>query len=64
MTDITTLLTRIDAHIAKTEAARSTVSKKLFGSGTRLDQIAGGANVTYRVITAASEKLNQLEQGA
>ena len=64
MTDITTLLTRIDAHIAKTGAARSTVSKKLFGGGTRLDQIASGANVTYRVINVASEKLKQLEQGA
>jgi hypothetical protein len=64
MTDINELLARIDRHIEQTDAARSTVSRKLFGSGIRLDEIAKGGDVSYRVITAASEKLNQLEQGA
>ena len=64
MTDINELLSRIDAHIVQAKAARSTVSRKLFGSGTRLDEIAKGGDVSYRVLNAATEKLNQLEQGA
>lgn len=64
MTDINNLLARIDKHIEEANAKRSTVSRKLFGSGIRLDQIANGGDVSYRVISAATERLNQLEQGA
>lgn len=64
MTDINELLARIDKHINQAKASRSTVSRKLFGSGTRLDQIAKGGDVSYRVISTATERLNQLEQSA
>ena len=64
MTDIATLLSRIDAHIAKTGAARSTISRKLFGNGTRLDQITGGGSLTIRKFLQAEVTLTDMERGA
>lgn len=64
MTDVATLLTRIDAHIAKTGAARSTISRKLFGNGTRLAQIASGGSLTVRKFVQAEATLTDMERGA
>lgn len=64
MTDLATLLNRIDAHIAKTGAARSTISRKLFGNGTRLDQIVGGGSLTVRKLVQAEVTLSDMERGA
>ncbi|MFN2259227.1 MAG: NAD(+) synthase [Parasphingopyxis sp.] len=61
MTDLDALLARIDAYIAKSGAARSTVSRKLFGNGNRLDEIAGGSSATARKIEEVSLTLDTLE---
>jgi hypothetical protein len=64
MIDLPTLLNRIDAHVANTGAARSTISRKLFGNGTRLDQITRGGSLTIRKFLEAEVTLSDLERAA
>lgn len=64
MPDIQTLLTRIENHIERTKAARSTVSRKLFGNGNRLDEIRNGGTLTLRKMEQADEALAEMEQTA
>lgn len=65
MPDIQQIIARAEAHIAKSGAARSTVSRKLFGNGNRLDEIATGkTSVTIRKLLQADETLTQLERAA
>lgn len=61
MADIQNLLDRVEAHIAKTGAARSTVSRKLFGNGNRLDEIKSGGTLTLRKMVEADAVLSELE---
>lgn len=64
MTDITEILTRIDQHIAQSGAARSTVSRKLFGNGNRLDEIQKGGTLTLRKLKQVEQSLAELESQA
>lgn len=64
MTDINDLLARIDKHIAKSGAARSTVSRKLFGNGKRLDEIQNGGSLTMHKWEQAKAALLDMERGA
>lgn len=61
MADIQNLLERVEAHIAKTGAARSTVSRKLFGNGNRLDEIKSGGTLTIRKMMEADAALAAME---
>lgn len=61
MADIQNLLDRVEAHIVKTGAARSTVSRKLFGNGNRLDEIKSGGTLTLRKMIAADAVLSEME---
>ncbi|MGF1549794.1 MAG: NAD(+) synthase [Sphingomonadaceae bacterium] len=63
MADLDSLLARIEAYVARSGAARSTVSRKLFGNGKRLDEIAAGGSLTARKLAEAGEKLAALEAG-
>lgn len=62
MTDLESLLARIDAYIARSGAARSTVSRKLFGNGKRLDEIATGSSVTARKMGSVAAELEKMER--
>jgi hypothetical protein len=64
MTDINDLLARIDKHIEKSGAARSTVSRKLFGNGNRLDEIQNGGSLTMHKFVQAKAALLEMEQAA
>jgi len=64
MTDINELLARIDSHIEQTGAAPSTVSRKLFGNGTRLDAIRAGGSITMRKWDQVKAALSDMEAGA
>lgn len=62
MADIQTLLARVEAHIARTGAARSTISRKLFGNGNRLDEIKRGGTLTLRKMQEAEATLADMEK--
>ena len=62
MSDILTLLDRIEAYIARTGAARSTVSRKLLGNGNRLEEIVAGGSLTSRKMAQAARVLDALER--
>lgn len=64
MEEIQNLLTRIDAYILATNAAPSTVSRKLFGNGNRLSEIRSGGTVTIRKLEDAKAALAEMESGA
>lgn len=64
MADIQTLVTRIDALAERTGASPSTLSRKLFGNGNRIDEIKRGGSITLATYARAVEVLEQLEQGA
>lgn len=63
MADIQNLLERVEAHIERTGAARSTISRKLFGNGNRLDEIKAGGSMTLRKLVEVDAMLSSLEGG-
>ena len=62
MTELSTLVARIEAFIERTGAARSTVSRKLLGNGRRLDEIKAGGSLTERKMTEAMNMLDNMER--
>ena len=61
MSGLDALVARIEAYIAQSGAARSTISRKLLGNGRRLDEIAGGSTLTARKMAETEERLGELE---
>ena len=61
MADIHHIIERVEAHIAKTGSARSTVSRKVFGNGNRLDELKAGGNVTIKTLDRAEAAIASLE---
>lgn len=64
MTEIQQLVTRFDALAEKTGASASTLSRKLFGNGTRIDEIRAGGSVTMTTFARVVAALDELEKGA
>jgi len=62
MDDTQKLVARIDALARKTGASRSTLSRKLFGNGKRLDEIKAGGSLTMATYNRAIITLGKLEQ--
>ena len=62
MDDTQKLVARIDALARKTGASRSTLSRKLFGNGKRLDEIKAGGSLTMATYNRAIIMLSKLEQ--
>lgn len=61
MTDIQSLISRIDAVALNTGASRSTLSRKLFGSGKRIEYLESGGTLTLTTYQRALEMLDELE---
>lgn len=63
MTDTQQLLARFDA-LAATGASPSTLSRKLFGNGKRIDEIRAGGSLTLTTYSRALETMDELEAEA
>ena len=61
MYDTQQLLARFDALVAKTGARPSTLSRKLFGNGKRIDEIKAGGSLTLTTYARAVAALDELE---
>lgn len=55
------LIARIDALADRTGVQRSTLSRKLFGNGKRIDEIEAGGSLTLTTYRRALDMLDQLE---
>jgi len=65
MADISDIIRRARAHAVARECSLSTVSRKLFGNGMRLEQIESGqTSIRVDILERASERLAVLEQSA
>lgn len=64
MSDTQQLITRINALAAKTETSASTLSRKLFGNGKRIEEIAAGGSITMRTYEQALALLDEMEKAA
>jgi sulfate adenylyltransferase subunit 2 len=62
MDDTQKLIARIDALATKTGASQSTLSRKLFGNGKRLDEIKAGGSLTLATYQRALATLSELER--
>ena len=58
------LTKRVRALADASGASASTLSRKLFGNGSRLDEIERGGDITARVMERAVERLIVLEHAA
>ena len=62
MTDLQALIKDADAYAAKSGAAIATVSRKLFGDGTRIGKIREGrASALSSTVQRARDRLSALE---
>lgn len=61
MDDIQKLIARVDALAQRTGASASTLSRKLFGNGKRLDEIRSGGSLTMTTYHRAVSTLRELE---
>lgn len=61
MDDTQKLIARIDALVRRSGASPSTVSRKLFGNGKRLDEIRAGGSLTMATYQRALSTLGKLE---
>lgn len=61
MDDTQKLIERIDALAIATGASQSTISRKLFGNGKRLDEIKAGGSLTLTTYQRALKTLEGLE---
>ncbi|MFT4056731.1 MAG: hypothetical protein QM681_19660 [Novosphingobium sp.] len=62
MDDTQKLIARVDALAHRTGASTSTLSRKLFGNGKRLDEIRAGGSMTMRTYHSALATLAKLER--
>lgn len=61
MDDTQKLIARVDALAHRTGASTSTLSRKLFGNGKRLDEIKSGGSLTMATYHRALATLRDLE---
>lgn len=61
MDDTQKLIARVDALAQRTGASASTLSRKLFGNGKRLDEIKAGGSLTMTTYHRAVATLRELE---
>ncbi|WP_395393110.1 hypothetical protein WBP07_18090 [Novosphingobium sp. BL-8A] len=61
MDDTQKLIARVDALAHRTGASTSTLSRKLFGNGKRLDEIRAGGSLTMTTYHRAVSTLRDLE---
>lgn len=61
MADTQKLLARVDALASRTGASRSTLSRKLFGNGNRIEEIRAGGSLTLATYERAIRRLAELE---
>lgn len=64
MSDTQQLVERINRLAAKTETSPSTLSRKLFGNGKRIEEIAAGGSITMKTYEQALAMLSELERAA
>lgn len=64
MTDTQKLIARIDRLASRTGVSPTTLSRKLFGNGKRLDEIKAGGSLTLTTYQRALVTLGELEQSA
>lgn len=64
MDDTQALIARIDALASRTDASQSTLSRKLFGNGKRLDEIKAGGSLTLATYQRARAMLDEMERAA
>lgn len=62
MIDTQPLVERIDAHSEQSGASLSTLSRKLFGNGKRLDAIKAGGSLTITTYNRALVLLDDMER--
>lgn len=61
MDDTQKLIARVDALARRTGTSTSTLSRKLFGNGKRLDEIKAGGSLTMTTYQRAISTLRDLE---
>lgn len=61
MSDTQNLARRVEALAARTGASPSTLSRKLFGNGKRLDEIKAGGTLTLATYERAIALLSAME---
>lgn len=65
MADITDIIQRARAYAEKKDRSIATISRKLFGNGNRLEEIASGAtSLRLDVLERAAERLAEMEKAA
>lgn len=58
------IVSRVMALAEKTARSPATISRKVFGNGTRLDELKAGGGMNLRSLPAVHERLAQLENEA
>lgn len=61
MTEAQQLVARVYALAERTGASASTLSRKIFGNGKRIDEIAAGGSLTMATYSRAVERLAEME---
>lgn len=64
MAEIHTLIERFDALVARKGISASTLSRKVFGGGKRIDEIRAGSSVTLSTFARAHDALAEMERAA
>lgn len=64
MSEIQNLVKRVEALATLTGASPSTLSRKLFGNGKRIDQIKAGGSLTLATLERAKVSLSAMEAAA
>lgn len=64
MSDTQQLVARINALAERTDTSASTLSRKLFGNGNRIAEIAAGGSITMRTYEQALAMLEEMERAA
>ena len=58
------LVARFDALAKRTGASASTLSRKLFGNGKRIDEIKAGGSLTMTTFARALDAISEMERTA
>jgi hypothetical protein len=64
MTDTQNLVERVEALATRTKTSQSTLSRKLFGNGKRIDEIRDGGSLTLATYQRALAMLDEFERAA
>jgi len=62
MSDTQKLVTRVEALATRTGTSPSTLSRKLFGNGKRIDEIKAGGSLTLTTYQRALALLDEMER--